>query len=196
MKRCLFAAFSLVSINMASAAVITYSAILSGAAEAPPNASPGTGLATVAIDDLANTMSLNVTFDNLLGQTTVAHIHCCTAVPLTGTAGVATATPSFPGFPAGVTSGSYNRVFDLTAVATYNPAFVTSNGGVAGAQAALLSGLAAGTAYYNLHTRAFPGGEIRGFLTPAQVSEPASLALFGLAGLGLLALQRRRRLPV
>lgn len=192
MKRFLFAVLSLLSVNVASAAIITYSAVLSGAIEAPPNSSPGKGVATVVIDDLANTMALKVTFGNLLGPTTVAHIHCCTALPLTGTAGVATTTPSFPGFPAGVTSGSYDRIFDLTAAGTYNPAFVTSNGGVAGARAALLSALTAGRAYYNLHTSAFPGGEIRGFLVP--VPEPGSLALFGLAALGLVTLRRRKLL--
>jgi hypothetical protein len=47
----------------------------------------------------------------------------------------------------------------------------------------LLAGAAAGEAYVNLHTSAYPGGEIRGFLQgPAlPVPEPAALVLM-LAG--------------
>lgn len=60
MKRFLCAALCLFGVKVASAAIITYSAILSGPNEFPPNTSPGKGVATVVIDDLANTMSLQV----------------------------------------------------------------------------------------------------------------------------------------
>ena len=146
-------------------AVLTYSGSLSGAAEAPPNASPGSGTTTVTYDSTAHLLGLSVNFTGLLGNTTAAHIHCCTSVPGVGTAGVATQTPTFSGFPLGVTSGTYSNTFDLTLAPSWNAAFITANGGTpAGAEAALAAGLAAGRAYLNIHTSSFPGGEIRAFL--------------------------------
>lgn len=180
----------------AAAAILVYDAELSGPAESPPVASPGVGIATVEIDTDAHTLSVKVEFSGLLGPTSVSHIHCCTAVPGAGTAGVATPTPTFPGFPAGVTAGTYEATFDLTDLTSFNGAFVTANGGTATlAEAALLSGIADGKAYLNIHTTLFPAGEIRGFLTPASdVPEPGAIGLFGLGLIGLAYTQRRRRL--
>jgi hypothetical protein len=80
-------------------------------------------------------------------------------------AGVATTTPTFTGFPLGVTAGSYLHSFDTTLSSTFNATFITSHGGTATtAEAALKAGLLAGNAYFNIHTNTFPGGEIRGFL--------------------------------
>ena len=133
---------------VAQAAVITFATSLSGPNESPPNASPGTGNAVVTINDVANTMAVRVDFTGLLGTTTASHIHCCTEPP--GTAMVATTTPTFPDFPLGVTSGTYDRLFSLLDPSTYNPAFITAHGGtVAGAEAALIAGLEAGEAYLN-----------------------------------------------
>ena len=167
----------------AIAAPITYVATLDGPTEG--TASPGTGSGVVTIDTTANTLFVSESFTGLLSPTTASHIHCCTAAPLTGTAGVATQLPSFSGFPLGVTSGSFSQTFDMTLTSSWNGAFITASGGTtADAEATLAAGLAAGEAYLNIHTTQFPGGEIEGFLTP-QVPEPGTLglALFGVAGL-------------
>ncbi len=151
----------------ANAALVLYRAILTGPSESPPNASPGTGVGQVDIDAVAHTMRVRASFSGLLGNTTASHIHTPTAVALTGTAGVATTTPTFAGFPLGVKAGTYDNTLDLTMASSYNPSYVTANGGTpAGAEAALLAGIAAGKAYLNIHSNVFGGGEIRGFLQP------------------------------
>jgi len=175
------------------ASPITYDVILSGPGESPPNASPGTGFAVLTIDSTTNILNIvSDTFSGLLGTTTASHIHCCTALPATGTAGVATQVPTFSGFPLGVTSGSYSMSFDMTLASSWNPAFITANGGTpAGAEAALVAGAAAGEAYLNIHSTVVPGGEIRGFLVPVPEPGTLSLAVAGLAGIVLTFKLRR-----
>jgi MYXO-CTERM domain-containing protein len=175
----------------AVAAPITYITTLNGATEGTP--SPGTGTGLAIIDLTANTLFVSETFSGLLSPTTASHIHCCTAAPLTGTAGVATQVPSFTMFPSGVTSGTFSQTLDLTQAASWNGAFITSHGGTtASAEAALVAGLAAGEAYFNIHTNQFPGGEIEGFLT-AQTPEPGTIGLALLGVAGLLAWRRKHQ---
>ena|SRR5437867_2519070 len=172
---------------------MTFVGNLAGANEVPPVASPGTGLATVVLDPTAQTIQINVTFSGLTSNDVAAHIHCC--APLGTNAGVATTVPAFPLFPLGVTSGSYSSaVFDLTQSTIYNPAFVTLQGGLIQAEAALIAGIENEMTYLNIHTVNFPGGEIRGQLE--LVPEPTTLLLWGsaMAGLGLAARWKRRKL--
>jgi hypothetical protein len=154
----------LIAAVTARAIPIDYIANLNGASEVPPNGSTGTGVADVTFDLAAHMMRVEIAFSGLLSTTIASHIHSPTAVPFTGTAAVATQVPTFPGFPLGVTAGTYAMTFDTSLASTYNPAFVTANGSVAAAEAALAASLAAGTSYLNIHTTDFPGGEIRGFL--------------------------------
>ncbi len=150
----------------------------------------GTGIGTVAIDTTLNQMLINIEFSGLSGNTTVAHIHGPTVNPFTGTAGVMTSVPSFPGFPVGVTSGTYTRLFDMTLASSYNPNFINNNGGTPlSAFAAFTTAAAAGKTYLNIHSSTFAPGEIRAFLNP--VPEPSSVALTGI-GLAILAYGRHR----
>jgi|SRR5271157_2491525 len=183
--------------SQARATLFNYDADLNGFSESPPNASPGTGFADVLYDSTAHTLKVDVTFSGLLGTTTASHIHAATATPGTGTAGVATAVPRFPGFPVGVTSGTYDHTFDLTLASSYNPAYITASGGTtADAEAALAAALAADKAYLNIHTTVVPGGEIRGFLLPAPIPDSFAtapvLALAFLAVFGCVRYQRPR----
>ena len=176
----------------AYAAQTVYTTTLTGPQEATPNASPGIGLGIVTLDDSSFTMRVQTVFFGLTGTVTASHIHCCTAVPGTGTAGVATMTPTFLGFPSGVTQGAYDHTFDMTLASSWNGAFVTAHGGTtAGAFSALHTGLDSGSAYLNIHSTTFGGGEIRGFLA-GPVPEPQTYALM-LAGLGMLGWTAKRR---
>jgi MYXO-CTERM domain-containing protein len=184
-------AFGLVgSAPVAQATPIRLTTTLSGPNENPPNSSVGVGAATLLIDADARTMRIIATLAGLRAGTTVAHIRCCVSVP-NGNVGVAKPTPTFPHFPAGVMWGVYDRTFDMSLASSYNAAFMTNNGGTTlTAQNALLAGLLAGNGYLNIHSSAFPGGEIRGSF---RVPEPATgtLALLGIAA--AFAVRRRRR---
>ncbi|MDQ6700050.1 MAG: CHRD domain-containing protein [Acidobacteriota bacterium] len=182
---------ALLSAN-SEAALIQLGGFLNGANEFPANASKGTGVGNVVYDSTAHTLQIGISFSGLTGTTTASHIHCCVSPGApTPTAGVATTTPNFAGFPLGVTSGTFFNTLDLTQASSYNPAFVTANGGsISASEAALAAGFANGTTYLNIHTSTFGGGEIRAFLQPA-VPEPATslLTIAGLAALCLLARQ-------
>jgi hypothetical protein len=115
-------------------------ATMDGAQETPPNASPGTGTATFT-RTAPNQLSYTYNYQNLLAGVNGCHIH--EAPP--GMAGSIVIPLSIN---AGTTSGS------VSDTATADPA--------------LLDRICANPAgfYINLHTDAFPGGEIRGQLQP------------------------------
>lgn len=173
--------------------VIHFATTLTGPQESPPNASPGTGSATATYDSAAHTLLLDISFSGLLGNTTASHIHAATASPGAGTAGVATTTPTFAGFPLGVTSGTYQTTLDLSLTTSYNAAYLNNLvnlGDVMKAEDSLISSMLAGTAYLNVHSSSFPGGEIRGFW--ARVPDTGATALLLAPAILLLNLVRRR----
>ena len=173
----------------AQTSVPTYRAVASGQAEEPPNASAGNSLATIEINGLQ--LLVDAPFRDLTGTTVTAHIHCCTTEAFRGVAPVAV---PFDDFPTGVRAGTYNATIPLDEETSYDPAFLAANGGTtAGAYSALVDAINANEAYVNIHTSAYPNGEIRGFLVAAPIPEPAEWAMLGAGLAGLVWLGRRRR---
>jgi hypothetical protein len=152
----------------AHAALIPLSAVLDGAQEVPPNASPASGFGTMTYDDVTNIFVWHIEFAGLVAPEIAAHFHA----------------PAPPGVNAAV-------VIPLP-LGSPKDGFVDFDdqfGALAETrEAELLSGLF----YVNVHSQAFPGGEIRGqvLVAPLVVPEPSAFALLSL-GLLVLALRRR-----
>lgn len=176
-SRCILALILVSAVN-AQAAVIEFASILNGASETPPNASPGTGSAFVLFDDATKQLVWNLSFSGLLAPVTAAHIH-------TGAAGVA-GPVAF-----GIDAASNPGVF-VDGIGKTTGIFA----GVSVLSLAQETSLFAGDLYFNLHTSAFPGGEIRGQILPGGVTViplPGALVLMvsaigGFAGVRRLML--------
>lgn len=145
-----------------------FEATFSGTAEFPSNGSPGTGSVTIAYAAASKEMTIDASFSGLTAGVTAAHIHCCTTTAASN-ASVATQVPSFSGFPQGVMAGTYHHVFDMAWGSSYNSTFVSMYPSLAQARDALIAGMGNGAAYFNIHTTAFPGGEIRGVLSEQSI---------------------------
>lgn len=116
------------------AAVQNYTATLKGSTEVPPNDSKGTGTVSASYDTATKKFSYNVTYSGLSGPATAAHFH----------------GPAAPGANA-------PPVVPVPATALANP--IKGEATLTDAQA---GDLAAGKWYFNIHTAAHPGGEVRG----------------------------------
>lgn len=146
-----------------TSAILVYNVNLNGTQSG--TGSPATGTATVTVDDILNSVGVSLSFSGLTGgPATAAHIHCCVAPGANGPVVI-----PFTGFP-NATSGTYSNTFT-------------------GISAANIAGIEAGQSYINIHDATFPGGEIRGQITP----EPATLASLGLGMAVLLGARARRK---
>ena len=178
-----FALLAAVASAAASQAVVfNYTASFTGAQEVPSNSSPatGTGTFTLNTDNAAFWIfSGTVTASGLQGDAAFLDFH---QAPV-GVAGpnvfdfVFPKGASQPGFQP-TTSPTFDVIFGLAPDTDIN--------GLTRDQ--ILDNLNAGRFYTDIHTGAFPGGEIRAQINP--VPEPASMVALGLGALGLL---RRRR---
>ena len=131
-----------------------------------PSASTATGFGTVSLNDLLDTITVDLSWTGLIGgPASAAHIHCC-APPGTN-AGVLF---PFAGVPAATSGSIPEQTFAITPLE--------------------VAELEAGLMYMNIHNTTFPGGEIRGQLL-APTPEPASIG-FIVPGLACLAFALRR----
>ncbi len=186
--------------STASATVWSYDSVMSGPNEFPVNASPGTGYLAPASTTTSrrHRLALHADFTGLTGTTTASHIHAATLVPFAGTAGVATTTPSFAGFPLGVTSGSFAKAFGPNISIELESLVRLRHQWHRGTHRSRLYSRATrgqGLLEYPLHN--FGGGEIRGFMTlvpvvPEPTTVPGQLTALGVAALGCVARRRRR----
>jgi hypothetical protein len=153
-------------------------ATLMGAQETPPNNSPAMGTGVFTLNDAHTVLHFDYDFSGLVAPSTATHFH-------NGPAGVAgdivRPVMADEGFVAGTTSG--HMVGDWTSTDTAHPQLTPM----------LVAELEAGNIYANVHSTQFPGGEVRGQLTPSPAPEPSSLLLFGIGGAALLGYGWRRR---
>ena len=141
------------------AATLVFNGVLQGSQEVPSNTSPGTGAVSLVIDSVTRNWSLTGSFSGLNGNANNAHIH----------------GPAAPGVSAGPIVGL-----------SFTPATSGTLSGSGTFSAPDYNNLVSELFYVNLHSAAFPGGELRAQLVP----EPSAALLGAVAGLGLL---RRRR---
>ena len=128
--------FLIFSFFTGNATTYPINVILSGSQEVPSNSSAGTATLVGTYNDSTNVLKYTVTFSGLSANTTAAHFHA--PAPPGVSAGIVFAAT---GFPTGVTSGNYTDSIVLSA----------------GQEDTLKRGLW----YFNIHTTAFPAGEIR-----------------------------------
>ncbi len=136
----LAAATALLVAGAASAATLHFTTTLKGADEVPANDTKGTGKVTASLDTGTKAFSYKVTYSGLTGPATMAHFH----------------GPAAPGANAG-------PVVPVPASSLANPMK-----GTATLTDDQIADLKAGKWYFNIHTAAHPGGEIRGQLPAAK----------------------------
>lgn len=128
-----------------------YSAVLTGAQEAPANSATALGNGTLILNAAENSVSVSADYFALSSAPTGAHIH----------------GPADPGVNGPV-------------IITFSPLPATATGVLAAQVQAVtpaqVADLKAGKWYFNIHSTTFPGGEIRGRIMPQQSRFTAHLS--------------------
>jgi hypothetical protein len=130
------ATLAVAGLTSAYAEEVTYTAKLTGAAETPPNTTPGTGTVAAKFDTTSKLLSWTVEYSGLTGPAAAAHFH----------------GPAPEGKAAGVLvpiKGSLDSPIKGSETLTDDQA----------------KDLTDGMIYFNIHTAANKAGEIRGQLT-------------------------------
>ena len=130
------AAAVLLAGGVASAETLHFTTALKGADEVPANTTAGTGKVSASLDTATKVFTYKVTYSGLTGPATMAHFH----------------GPAAPGANA-------PPVVPVPAGSLANPIK-----GTATLQDSQIADLKSGKWYFNIHTAAHPGGEIRGQL--------------------------------
>lgn len=162
-----------VAVALPSQAGLWYlQATLTGSQEVPPVSTNASGVLFGSYDDVAKTINLAITVSGISqSDLTASHIHRA---------------------PVGVNGPAIFGIGDGSSYAVLGSQLIKV---IAGAPfpAAEEVNLLSGNTYINVHTTAYPGGEIRGQITALPVvPEPATMAGLGI-GVGLLVLRRRRK---
>ena len=167
------------------AALVTFTANLDGAQQVqnPSVTTNAFGSALLTLDTVAKTYDVNLSVFNLdpatlspVGSMSAVHIHL-------GAIGVNGTVLSDLGAPANTTQINFG-----------NFGFSLSGQGIA-VDDATIDAMLANETYINVHTTAFPAGEIRGQLLAATaIPEPGSIIALTALACGLMVYGRRRRL--
>ena len=132
----LLAAFAALTSVAARAETVKFHATLNAATEVPPKTSDGKGTFDGTLDTSTKVLTYTVTYSDLTGPATMAHIH----------------GPAAPGANAGV-------------LVPFSSPGTSPIKGTATLTDAQEQDLMDGKTYANVHTAANPGGEIRGQIT-------------------------------
>lgn len=133
------AVVSLLGAGLAQAEVLKFEASLKGSSEVPATDSAGTGMVMARLDTDTKAFSYQITYAGLTGPVVAAHFH----------------GPALAGVNAGP-------------VVPVRGALTSPITGSASLTDPQIADLKSGLWYFNLHTAAHGGGEVRGQLKPAM----------------------------